>query len=308
MQRNNRQSTGTRSRTGICDTFWGALAIILLSTLPYFHDIITDSEGLRPWVPDLGVERLLTGSDGKILGFSTYRVFLYTTLIFVFSAIGWLGWYRSSAKKMYQRVLLVVVVSSAYHVLLILFDLRRTFLNGPGLKVVLLLAVFLLFVSVGRPKGRLNLRNILAIVLLLAAAMLPFLHDLITDRAGAVRSWVPDLGIERLLTDGNGMVRGLRSYRLFLYLFGIYLFAHIGWIGWFFDAAGRKYRTFILVPAILSLYQVVTILMSWRETKFNDPSIHLVITLILALLLAFNFYYNNKVSPKTEVLTENENN
>lgn len=283
------------------------MAIILLSTLPYFHDIITDSEGLRPWVPDLGVERLLTGSDGKILGFSTYRVFLYTTLIFVFSAIGWYGWYRSATKKMYQKVLFVVVASSICHVLLILLDLRRTFLNEPSLKVVLLLAVFLLSMTVGKLNGKIGLRNILTILLLLAIAMLPFLHDLITDRAGTVRRWVPNLGIESMLTDGSGHVRGLRSYRLFLYLFGIYLFAHLGWIGWFFDATGRKYRTFLLVPAILSLYQVVTILMSWRETEFNDPSIHLAITLALALLLAINFYYNNKVSPKTEVLTENEN-
>ena len=61
-----------------------------------------------------------------------------------------------------------------------------------------------------------------------------------------------------------------------------------------------------MVPAALSFYQVVVIAMSWRETEFNSPNIKLYITIGLSVLLAINFYYNNKVSPKASIATENE--
>lgn len=70
------------------------------------------------------------------------------------------------------------------------------------------------------------------------------------------------------------------------------------------DAKGKKYRAFLLVPAALSLYQIVMILMSWRETEFNGPSINLYITVGPSILLAINFYFNNRVSKKNEPIYE----
>lgn len=310
-----KQSTETRLKTGICNPFMVALGIIGLSTLPYFHEFITNAEGLKPWVPVLGVENFLTDSNNKILGFSTYRVFLYTFLIFVFASIGWAGWYRMAKDKYYGNALLLVLISGVYQVFLIVFNLRRTVLNELEPKLIMLSFLFLVLGFLSYRKHGISVVKVIVWGLVAVSATLPFLHDVITNRNGASWSWVPNLGIESFLTDSEGMVRGLRSYRLLLYLFGIYLFSHLGWIGWFMDAIGKKYRVFLLVPAALSLYQIILILLSSRETEFNSPSINLYITVGLSILVAINFYFNNKVSPETEVIdkrstietSENEN-
>ncbi len=255
---------------------------------------MTDSEGLRSWVPDLGIREMLKGPEGKILGYSSYRVFLYTVLIFVFSVIGFGGWYRT-APRGYRTGILLVVISGLYHITMILADLRRHAINGSEIKLTILTISFLIAAMVTL-RGPLKLRMAMIWTGLWAMSLLPFVYDLVTDSAGSVRSWVPDLGVESFLTDSQGMVRGLRSYRLLLYLFGTYLFSHLGWLGWFMDGKGRQYRPFLLVPAALSLYQIIVILMSWRETDFNTPNIKLYITLCLAILLAVNFYYNNRRS------------
>ena len=305
MQRNNRQSTARKSKIRIPDTFWGALAIILLSTLPYLHDFLTDDGGLKPWVPVLGIEDLLTDVNGNVLGFSTYRGFLYTFFIFLFATIGWAGWFQSARQRFYGSALLLATASGLYHIFLILFGLRRSLLNEPVSKLVFLgiLSIVLGYMTI--KKRGYSLRKVVCWVLLFLMATLPFYHDLITNRSGETYAWVPKLGIEEMLTDNEGYVRGLANYRILVYLFCLYLFAHLGWIGWFFDSRGKKYRPFILVPAALSLYQVVVIAMSWRETEFNDPNIKLYITIGLSILLAINFYYNNKVSPEAKVITEN---
>lgn len=299
--------TETKSRTRICNPFVGALTIIGLSTLPYFHDFITDSEGLRSWVPVLGIEKILTDSNNKILGFSAYRVFLYTFFIFVFAAIGWAGWYRTARNKYYGNGLLLVLFSGLYQVVLIVLNLRRTMFNELEPKLILLALLFLALGYFSYKKHGLSSKKVVVWSSLSILAILPYLHDVLTSRDGEIWSWVPNLGIESFLTDSQGMVRGFRSYRLLLYLFGIYIFSHLGWIGWFMDAKGKKYRAFLLVPAALSLYQVILIMMSRRETEFNSPSINLYITIGLSILLAINFYYNNNVSPETEKVTKSKN-
>ncbi len=280
--------------------------IIGLSTLPYFHDIITDPNGLKEWVPNFGLENLLTDSNGYILGFSSYRVFLYTFLIFLFATIGWAGWYQSAKDRVYCHGLLLVLLSGLYQLALILLNLRRTFWNEPTQKLIMLFVFALVLGYFSMKKHGINLRNVLLLAPLFLIAVLPFYHDVLTERSGELRIWVPNLGMETMMTDSDGYVRGLGNYRILVYLFCTYLFAHLGWIGWFFDSKGSRFRPFLLVPSALSLYHVVMIVMSWRETEFNSPSIKLYITLVLSVLLAFKFYYNNKIPPKTEVLTENK--
>ena len=281
------------------------MIILGLSTLPYFHDIITNPDGLKSWVPVIGIENLLSDANDKVLGFSTYRVFLYTFLIFLFASIGWWGWYQSAKNKFYGNALLLVFASGAYHIVLIVLNLRRTVLNELTPKLILfgLLFFFLGFFSI--KKYGPSLHKVIIWALLFVLATLPFFHDVITDKGGSLRVWVPNLGIESILTDSEGNVRGLRSYRLLVYLFSIYLFSHLGWIGWFMDSRGRRYRPFLLVPAALSLYQVIVIAMSWQETEFNSPSIKLYITLVLSILLAVNFFYNNKFFSKTGTSIQN---
>ena len=239
------------------------------------------------------------------LGFSTYRVFLYTLLIFVFASIGWIGWYQSTKDRYYSGALLLAVASGLYHIGLVLFNLRRSVWNEPMPKLLMLFLLFVVFGYFSIRKNGLNFKKSIIWLLLLLMATLPFYHDIITDRAGSLRNWVPSFGIEAMLTDSKGLVRGLGNYRILVYLFCIYLFSHLGWIGWFMDSRGKRYRPFLLVPVILSLYQVIVITMSWRETEFNSPSIKLYITIGLSIILAINFYYNNKYAPKTEKTPKN---
>ena len=293
---------GLRSRTRILETFWGALGIILFSVLPYFHDIITTAEGLKSWVPVWGIENILTDGYGHVLGFSTYRVFLYTFLIFLFATVGWAGWYHNAKNRFYGKAILLAMASGLYHIGLIFLDLRRTVWNDPVPKILFLFTLFIILGYFSIRKKGLDYRKFLAWILLFIMATLPFYHDIITDRSGTLRDWVPDLGIEALLTDGEGMVRGLGNYRILVYLFCIYLFSHLGWIGWFMDSRGKRYRPFLLVPVALSLYQVIVIAMSWRETEFNSPSIKLYVTLGLGIILAINFFYNNRYAPEIKNL------
>lgn len=294
-------STKKKSRTRILDSFWGALAILVLSTLPYFHDIITDADGLKSWVPILGIENLLTDSNGKIFGFSTYRVFLYTLLLFVFASIGWLGWYQSAKRKFYGSPLLLVTISGIYQIVLILLNLKRTFWNDPTLKVSLLIAAFLTLGFFYIKKKDFNINKLITYGLLLIIAVLPFYHDVLTDRDGLLRSWMPNFGLETILTNNEGFVYGFLSYRALVYFFCIHLFAHLGWIGWFMDAKGKRFRPFLLMPIAQSLYQLIVIIMSWWESRLNDVDIKLYITLVLCIFLAINFFYNNKVSPKIDI-------
>ena len=201
---------------------------------------------------------------------------------------------------------MLAMSSGLYHVFLIAFELRRTAWNEPVPKMAFLSLIFVVLGYFSIRKNGLGIKKVLSWAILFSMAVLPFFHDIITDRTGNLKPWVPNFGIEAMLTDSEGYVRGLGNYRILVYLLCIYLFSHLGWIGWFFDARGRKFRPFLMVPAALSFYQVVVIAMSWRETEFNSPNIKLYITIGLSVLLAINFYYNNKVSPKTNIVTENE--
>ena len=123
---------------------------------------------------------------------------------------------------------------------------------------------------------------------------LPYFHDLITIRGEGLAPWVPDLGIEKALTDADGKVMGFSSYRVFLYTLLIHLFAHIGWVGWMLDAKGKSYRFALLVPVVLSGYTVALLLFNARATEFNEPDTKFYLTLFLSIIVILNFFINYK--------------
>lgn len=138
------------------------------------------------------------------------------------------------------------------------------------------------------------LENFLIAVAIIGLSSLPYIHDIITISGEGLKGWVPDWGLQSFLTDSEGYVLGFSSYRVFIYTLLLHLFAHIGYTGWFFEASGKLYRPFILVPVILSMYQIGIILFNWRSSAFNQPNIKIIITIVLSLFLAYNFYFNNK--------------
>lgn len=119
-----------------------AVGIILVSTMPYFHDVITiKGEGLKSWVPTIGMIDFFTDSSGKVMGFSSYRVFLYYLFIHLFAHIGFVGWMMAAKGKSYRIALLVPVVLSGYTVALFLFNARETTFNSASFKFYLTIII-----------------------------------------------------------------------------------------------------------------------------------------------------------------------
>ncbi len=139
------------------------------------------------------------------------------------------------------------------------------------------------------------LENLFKAVAIILLSSLPYIHDVITIKGEGLNTWVPDFGIRDLLTDAKGKTLGFSSYRVFIYTLFIHVFAHIGWAGWFFDAKGKLYRPFLLIPVALSFYQIGIIVSNSRSTSFNEPNVKISITILLSILLAVNFFLNNKV-------------
>jgi UDP-N-acetylmuramyl pentapeptide phosphotransferase/UDP-N-acetylglucosamine-1-phosphate transferase len=69
---------------------------------------------------------------------------------------------------------------------------------------------------------------------------------------------------------------------------------HIAFVGWWFDARKKKYRPALLVPVILTFYQIGIILTNSRSTRFNEPNVKFFVLLIIAILLGINYYFNYK--------------
>jgi hypothetical protein len=137
------------------------VGIVVVSTLPYFHDLITDRSGVRPGVPLIGAESLFTGEDGKVLGFSSYRVFLYTIMIHVFAHIGFLGWMMDAKGKFYRIALLVPVILSGYTVAVILFNVREGPFNSVSTKFYITIAasLFVLVSYILDHRNKLNIKK-----------------------------------------------------------------------------------------------------------------------------------------------------
>ncbi len=148
--------------------------------------------------------------------------------------------------------------------------------------------------SIRTKSQRAILKSLLVSLGIIFISSLPYLHDLITIRGEGLAPWVPDLGIEKALTDADGKVMGFSSYRVFLYTLLIHLFAHIGWVGWMLDAKGKSYRFALLVPVVLSGYTVTLLLFNARATEFNEPDTKFYLTLFLSIIVILNFFINYK--------------
>ncbi|PIB39079.1 hypothetical protein BFP75_00965 [Maribacter sp. 4G9] len=139
----------------------------------------------------------------------------------------------------------------------------------------------------------------MAVVGIVVVSTLPYFHDVITDQSGT-REGIPIIGAEELFTDSQGKIMGFSSYRIFLYTLMIYLFAHIGFVGWMMDAKGKFYRIALAVPVILSGYTVAVILFNAKETTFNSTSTKFYITIAatIGVLAAYILDHRSKLNLK----------
>ena len=289
--------------------------LVGLSLFPFFHELIISVDGVPSfWVLDWGIEKALTDINGKVLGYSTYRVFIYYLLAQCYALVAWLGWFSVAKSKPYRLAILLGVLSSSYHIFLILSNSRKTDLNTINIKLVgtaiIGCALFLIYYYFEKnkkakleyalqefghsSKNIISPKVILVWLVIFIASTGPYFHDIITLRGIGIKEWVPQLGIESFLTDSDGYVWGFNSYRIFVYVLVLQLFAQVGWAGWLHDSQYALYRPFLLVPTGLSLYQIVIILMDRTESYFNRPDIKLLLILSTAAVICYFYFFKNK--------------
>ena len=141
----------------ILKTVGYALLLSLVATLPFFHDIITDKSGVKPWVPNFGIEEsiktVIKNEDGSINkirynGYTSYRTLIYFLLLHIFAAIGWMGWAKDARPgKPYKFFLLVPALMTLYTSLVILFDFRQTNFNEATTKIFIIIVVNFLLMA-----------------------------------------------------------------------------------------------------------------------------------------------------------------
>ncbi len=295
--------------------------------LPFLHELIIDENGtFARWVPILNIEASLLDDNGKILGFSTYRVFLYYFFAETAALIAWVGWFIVARNKPYRNAILICILSVGYHLFLILSDNRKTDLNNFDLKLgatafiaALLFGVFL-YTSVKKrklllaayttfgspPKRIITGKVVLGWLALIGVSTLIYFHDIITLPRIGLKEWVPNLGIESSLTYDTETVWGFSSYRLLILTFFLQVFTQIAWAGWLLDAKYRLYRPFLLVPLGLSLHQIVILMLDKSDTVVNLPDMKLLILLLLGVLAGILFFFNNKGLTKMNISPQNK--
>ncbi len=109
-------------------------------------------------------------------------------------------------------------------------------------------------------------------------AFLPFIHDLVPR------------GID---------YPGYSSLRTFLYVALENLFGLIGWSLFLWQSKGKMYRFAILVPVLMTFYQLIIYIVNLKKTSFNDVNIKLVITFVVIIIIVV-IYFKQKLKKKNE--------
>lgn len=113
----------------IAKHFWVALMIIGISMLPYLHDLL-------PNLP-----------EGEIFGYSSWKSFLWSTSMYIFSHLGWLFAYYLAKGKPYRFAILIPVFLSLYQIIIIFANLRGSaVLNGISAKLVITFFISILLI------------------------------------------------------------------------------------------------------------------------------------------------------------------
>lgn len=128
--------------------------LFVISLLPYLHDILTIRQGgeLRNFIPILGIEQFLT-QNNKVLGWDSYRIFIYIFNTHLFAQIGWACWFFDARNKLFRPFLLVPLIFNLYEITIISININAPAINKPDWKlyttiiVAALMAVNLYFNS-----------------------------------------------------------------------------------------------------------------------------------------------------------------
>ncbi|MEM9363651.1 MAG: hypothetical protein AAGA43_13515 [Bacteroidota bacterium] len=145
--RENLESFGVsikKAFTGKLILVWAGL--FLVATLPYLSALMAVSVGeieshTREWVPDLGIEKFLTLSDGTVWGFVNYKVFLHELFINLMGLVLWSGCFFDSKSKLYMAFFLIPVILGVLEVAGIAINWNTEYIGHPGSKLAITLTV-----------------------------------------------------------------------------------------------------------------------------------------------------------------------
>lgn len=273
---------------------WVAMSIVLCSLLPFLCDLLTDHTTGKPknWLPNLGIVDFLTLEDGTIWGYSDYGIFLFITGLYVSVFLGWVMIFYLTKYKPYRFVFLYPVLLTGCQLFIIIFNLKTTELNTLTIKITLLLLLVLLF------RFSKNKKFFWTELAAIACSLLPFIHDIIANKEGVVRSWIPNLGVEIFLTDTEGYVLGYGSYDVFLFILGLYVSMFLAWFVALYFARFKPYRFAFFFPVVLFGYELFLNIFNLGETKLNRLNYKIIVFIILGILLVLNFFLNKKNQKK----------
>jgi len=124
------------------------LSIAVISTFPYFHDIISPRGlGIQNWVPFDGFEGLVKLGEKDFWGFRSYRALVLTVFVQLFAQLMWAGWWLDAKYSIYKPFLLIPLGLSFFELTLILMVQKDAYLNKPDIKLFLVL-VFGVFLGI----------------------------------------------------------------------------------------------------------------------------------------------------------------
>jgi hypothetical protein len=121
-----------------------------------------------------------------------------------------------------------------------------------------------------------KLKTAIFSVLILAASLMPYIHDLFPK------------GVD---------FPGYSSSRVFLYIVLINTFGLIGWLLFFIHAKGRSYRFIIILPVLTTTYQICLHILNLKETSFNELNLKFILTFFIFVFLV-GWYYIAKAKLK----------
>lgn len=108
-------------------------------------------------------------------------------------------------------------------------------------------------------------------ILILIAATLPYIHDVLPKHLE---------------------FPGFSSMRVAIFVIGTEIFALIGWILAFVHAKGKEYRFVMALPIITVTYELIVKILNLKSTSFNELNLKYIITFSAFTLLVIWYFIN----------------
>lgn len=118
-------------------------------------------------------------------------------------------------------------------------------------------------------------KDFLKAVLIITAPFLVYIHD-----SG--------------LFDGMEGFSGFSSLRVGVWVVSLFFLSLIGFVGWFIEAKGKRYRFAILAPIFMFSFQLIIYLLDKRDHTTNDFSIKTIVYLVFVLAITVTYFLGTR--------------